>query len=245
VKAKAASPTAKTAVDREARARTAAEHISQRPRTSRELPTTRDGGRLTAFAVWPWDYTSPVLALPAGPGLVGAVLLGVGCALAGCCFVLALRGLRPLLAGSAPAGAGVAGLAAIAAAAAIGFTPYASWRIVQDLRYTVQIPEFVAERIGAYERDLDGAAFDRVAAIIPKGDTYFTAAGPAPGASEFPQWSAAALVPRMPVRDVEDADWVVALDVDPHTLGVPVEKVRRIPTSYGRQATIYVARVAR
>jgi hypothetical protein len=186
-----------------------------------------------------------VLALPAGPGLVGAVLLGVGCALAGCSFVLALRGIRPLLDGTGSTGVGVAGLAAIAAAAAIGFTPYASWRIVQDLRYTVHIPDSVAERIGAYERDLDGAAFDRVAAIVPKHATYFTAVGRAPGATEFPQWSAAALVPRIPVRGVEDADWIVTLGLDPHTLGVPLEKVRRIPTSYGPQATVYVARVAR
>jgi len=186
-----------------------------------------------------------VLALPAGPGLVGAVLLVAGCVLGGYAFLLAVRGLRPLLAGAGPAGVASVGVAAVAAAAAIGFTPYASWRIVQDLRYTAQIPEHVAERIGAYERDLDGAAFDRVVAIVPKSDTYVTAVGPAPGASEFPQWSAYWLAPRVPVREVADADWVVTLGRDPHTLGVPLGKVREIPTSYGKAATIYVARVAR
>jgi hypothetical protein len=186
-----------------------------------------------------------VLALPAGPGVVGAALLAVGFALACWAFVLAVRGLRPLVAGSGAAGVAVTGVAAISAAAAIGFTPYASWRIVQDLRYTVQIPEFVAERIGAYERDLDGAAFDRVAAIIPEGDTFFTAAAPVAGAGEFEPWSRVTLVPRIPVRNAVDADWVVTLGIDPHTFGIPLEKVRVIPTTYGKKATVYVARVAR
>jgi hypothetical protein len=186
-----------------------------------------------------------VLALPAGPGLVGAVLLGAGCALAGCSFLLAVRGLRPLVAGSGSAGVAVAGVAAIAAAAAIGFTPYASWRIVQDLRYTVQIPEFVAERIGAYERTLDGAAFDRVAAIIPEDETYFTAAAPVSGAADFDSWSRVVLVPRIPVRDPSDADWVVTLGLDPRSLGVPLAKVLAVPTTYGKAATIYVAKVVR
>ena len=137
------------------------------------------------------------------------------------------------------------GISSLALATALAGAPYLCWRIVQDVRYTRGISEFVAERIGAYEYDLEGSAFDRLAARLPEQTTYFVDPGHTTGSGNFAEWARTALLPRIPVGTPQAAQWVVTLGVDPRTLGVELEDVQTVPTSYGPDATIYLGRVAR
>jgi hypothetical protein len=191
-----------------------------------------------------------VIALPTSPGAVGAALLACGCVIGAIVAVLSYRRFGPVRWNARTPEGAVAGVAAVALATAIGAAPYLSWRIVQDLRYTTRIDAFVAERIGAYEHDLEGRAFDRLAMMIPERATYYVDAYPdAPGDPDFEQWTRYALLPRLAVSSPERADWVIILGANPRFWLdgglVPLSSVRELETSYGPRATIYVGEVAR
>ena len=137
-------------------------------------------------------------------------------------------------------------VASLALATGVAAAPFVAWRVVHDLRYTVQIPGFVAERIVPYENDLDGRVFDRLAAAIPEGDTYFVETTSGPGIDVFEGWARTFLLPRLAVSDPEVADWIVSMGVHPTLLGVRVSSVRIVPTSYGEDAPkTYLAKVVR
>ena len=185
-----------------------------------------------------------MLALPTGVSGLGVVLLACGLVAAVALAAFLWTGLRASL-GRGASGA-TALVAALALASALGPAPFFAWRIVQDLRYTTTLPGRIAERMGAYESFLDAASFDTIAAAIPPGDTYFVASTKEGGGLFFLPWARTALLPRIAVGDPHDADWLLTYGVDPRALGLEVEGVREIPTSYGGSAPrTYLARVAR
>jgi len=182
-----------------------------------------------------------MLGLPTGVGAVGAALLACGLAAAAALAAASWSRLRAGLGSGAPAL-----VAALALVSALGPAPFLAYRIVQDLRYTTAIPGRVAERMGAYEGFLDGAAFDLVVAAIPPGDTFYAEFVKEQGGLNFLPWAQTALLPRIAVADPGEADWILTYGVDPRRVGVRVEDVREIPTSYGdRSPEMYLARVAR
>lgn len=182
-----------------------------------------------------------MIALPEDPGVGGAVVLALGLLLAAAAAPLFWRRLRFLLDPAGPAGPPAAIVLAVAIVSAVGTAPFLSWRVVQDLRSTSQISRFNAERIGAYEGNLNAAAFDTAAVLIPPGDTYFVAAVGL-GKGDFAAWARTFLLPRIAVESPSDAEWILTLGVDPRSVGVVVDGVRQID-AYGEGT--FIARVVR
>ena len=176
-----------------------------------------------------------MIALPEDPGVGGAVVLALGLLLGAAAAPWVWRRFQAL-AGSRSAAA----LLSLALVSALATAPFLSWRIVQDLRYTVTIPREVAERIGAYEGDLNGGAFDLVLEAIASDETYYLAAGGGLGSGDFGAWAHTVLLPRIAVDDPAKADWILTLGLDPRTVGPRVDRVR-VLTTY--QDGMYLARV--
>ena len=185
-----------------------------------------------------------MIALPSSPGAYGTALIVAGLVLGSALGWVAWGRLRRLFGGGGAATTAVAGVLAVALASSVGLAPFLAWRVVQNLRYTSRIQRPIVERIAAYENNLDGAAFDKVARIIPRHATFYVEASD-PVRMNFAPWALSALLPRIAVGEPAQAQWILTLAIDPRTLGVPLASVRRIPTGYGDAAPVYLARVAR
>ena len=184
-----------------------------------------------------------MIALPSSPGPYGTALIVAGLVLGSVLGWVVWGRLRRRLGAGGATTAAVAGVLAAALASSVGLAPYLAWRVVQDLRYTSKIQRPIVERIAAYENNLDGAAFDEVAQIIPRHATFYVKASD-PTRMNFELWALSALLPRIALSDPGQAQWILTLGIDPRTLGVALATVRRIPTSYGDAAPVYLARVA-
>jgi len=181
-----------------------------------------------------------VIALPEDPGFGGAVALVLGLLVGIAAAPFVWRRLCSLLGSSEGASRSTAAVLAVAFVSAIGTSPFLSWRIVQDLRYTVSISQDVAERIGAYEGDLNGGSFDLVLETIPADETYYLADGGGLGSGDFAAWAHTVLLPRIAVDDPAKADWILTLGVNPRSVGPRVDSVR-VLTTFGDG--MYLAKV--
>ena len=137
----------------------------------------------------------------------------------------------------------LATLATLATTVAAG--PFVLWRVVEDIRYTSRLTAQQAEEIGANMNGLDERVFDRVRELVPPDATYAIEA--APGLDRrireaLPKWAAFSLLPRVPVADLERADWIVSWGVPPSRLGLDVAEQRVILTD-DEPPSWYVARI--
>ena len=185
-----------------------------------------------------------VIALPSAPGTFGTALIVLGLILGAVVAAVAWRRLRVLLAPTGGATSGVAAVLAAALASSVGLAPFIAWRIVQDVRYTTMIPRPTVERIAAFENNLSGDAFDRIASVLPRDATYYVKVAD-PTKQNFEFWARSVFLPRIAVADPQEAEWLVLQGIDPLTLGVRIASVKAIPTSYKDDPPVYVARVAR
>lgn len=137
-------------------------------------------------------------------------------------------------------------VAAALAASSLAVAPITAWAIVVDLRAAHGLTEREAARIGPEENKLDTATIDRVAALIPRDQTYalvFRESVDPNRALVFRLWSLTALIPRVARTDPISAQWVVSWGVPPRDLDVRLANVRRLELAGGADPPIYVGRV--
>lgn len=136
----------------------------------------------------------------------------------------------------------LATLVTLASTVAAG--PFVLWRVVEDIRYTSRLTSEQAERVPADVNGIDEEVLERVRTIVPPDATYAIAAGRAVADRERPlrTWSTLSLLPRIPVSDPEDAEWVVTWGLPPSRLGVDVAD-ERVIVAPDEPPNWYVARV--
>jgi hypothetical protein len=132
-------------------------------------------------------------------------------------------------------------------AVGIAAVPYATWRIVEDIRYTSALDPWLAQNYGVSVYEVHPALYDRVRALVPAGDTYYLRAGKTrdPASAEaFRQWALTALLPRVSVVDPSQAQWLLTLGVDPRAIGPPVDRVWLVRQAGQGVPAAYLGRVA-
>jgi hypothetical protein len=155
---------------------------------------------------------------------------------------LAARFKRWPSSGARAAGA----VAAALVASTLAVAPVTAWGIFSDIRAAHRLSERDAERIGPEENLLDTSVIDRVAALIPRGDTYALVLSQTVDVDRrrvFRLWSLPALLPRIASKDPSSSDWVVSWGVSPPDLGVSVADVHVLEHRQGSLPPVYVARV--
>ncbi|HST16924.1 MAG TPA: hypothetical protein VLK36_04600 [Gaiellaceae bacterium] len=188
-----------------------------------------------------------MLALPAHPGRIGALLLAVGLLLGAVVAVVVWRRLRRSLAGHEAATA-VAALVAFVLASTVAAAPFVAWRIVEDARYTSALTRAEAERAGGESAHVDPEVIAALGRRMPADATYAVVASPVVGGqvTAFSQWAGYALLPRTQVGEPARAEWILSWDRNPRSLGVPLRAVRTRVTAGGPAPhTYYLARVRR
>jgi hypothetical protein len=132
-------------------------------------------------------------------------------------------------------------------AVGVAAVPYASWRIVEDIRYTSALDPWLAQNYGVSVYEVHPALYDRVRELVPDRDTYYLRASqtrdPA-SIQAFRQWALGALLPRVSVTDPWQAKWLLTLGVDPRTIGPPVDRVWVVRQAGQGVPTAYLGRVA-
>lgn len=119
-------------------------------------------------------------------------------------------------------------------AAVLAALAVAAWHLPGELRgwdnraaaarsWSRQLP--AASQFG-----IDPAAFSRAAALLPRDAVFYVATpkGSALPALAFPNLAASQLLPRRRTLELSQARWVLAFEVDPRRLGVPVRRVVRL-----------------
>jgi hypothetical protein len=89
---------------------------------------------------------------------------------------------------------------------------------------------------------------DRIAAIVPRHATYLMVRDPAldPDLSGvFRVWALTSLLPRVVVRNPDDAQWVVALGKRPEAFGLKARDARAVRATHGSRLVAWVGRTAR
>lgn len=179
-----------------------------------------------------------MLGLPSSPGALGYVLLLAGFVGAAALVVRLLRGSpRPP----------VLVACAACAVATLGSGPFFVWRFVEDIRYTTGLNRSDYDGAGPIQAFLQPYLLDTVPALIPRGDTYFTAVGDVPydaARKAFPSLALQTLFPRISTDDARRADWIVAWGVDPRSVA-PVRQVVVARARSGVYPAVFVARVRR
>jgi hypothetical protein len=139
-------------------------------------------------------------------------------------------------------------IAAALVASSLAVAPVTAWAMVSDIRASQRLSARDAERIGPEDNGFDTSVTDRVAASIPRDDTYalvFSDRVDPDRSSVFRVWALSALLPRVAVMDPSSSDWIVTWGVSPRDVGVPVADVQRLEVRGGADPPVYVARVAR
>jgi len=188
-----------------------------------------------------------MLALPAHPGHVGALLLALGLVVGAIVAVVVWRRLRPSLTGSEAATAATL-MTALVLGSTVAAAPFVAWRIVQDFRFTSKLTRAEAERAGAESAHVDPQVIAALGRRMPRRATYAVigSAAVVPSFTAFWQWAGYSLLPRTQVSNPAQAQWILSWDRDPRTLGVRLGPVRRQVTSGGVSPhTYYLARVQR
>jgi hypothetical protein len=184
-----------------------------------------------------------VEGLPQQPGAVGFALLGLGL-VAG-----VLYGLHVLrrVSGGFEGDRAAAWIVAVVVAAAVGGAPFIAWRIVEDIRYTSSIDDWLVPRYGVSVFEVHPEIFDNAAARIPAGDTYYVASAPGldrTTRAAFRQWALGYLLPRAAVADPADAEWILTLGVRPSSVGPAVEQTWLMKGPVSGLPPAYLGRVA-
>ena len=139
-------------------------------------------------------------------------------------------------------------IAAALVASSLAVAPVTAWAMISDIRASQRLSARDAERIGPEENGFDTSVTDRLAALIPRDDTYalvFSDRVDPARAAVFRVWSLSALLPRIAVTDPSSSDWIVTWGVPPRDVGVPVADVRPLELRGGSDPPVYVARVVR
>lgn len=174
------------------------------------------------------------------------LLLAFGALLGVAVFVAWWRRLRPRFPDDR-LGAAALAVVLLAFCSALAVVPYSAWRIAEDIDHTSSLSRSEAETTGASLNSLSPGVFDELRRAIPPGDSYFVDVAPdigSPPSDAFPEWSASALLPRLPVRSPERADWIVTWGIPPDSYDVPLARVRVVAPASERLPEAYLARVA-
>jgi hypothetical protein len=191
-------------------------------------------------------YTQRVLALPAGSGRTAVLLLALGAVLGLGVFAVGWPRLRARFSYDRLRALAV-GLALLGLCSAVTVVPYNAWRIADDIGHTSSLTRSEAEATGASLNSLSPDIFDDLRREIPPGDTYYVDAASriaSPPRDAFLEWSATALLPRLPVRTPERADWIVTWGIPPGRYHIPLGSVRVFARASARMPETYLARVA-
>jgi hypothetical protein len=161
---------------------------------------------------------APVQGLPQGIGPLAAALLVAGFALGTVYAVLAQRRLAAAFTASGTTGTIAAWTLAAALAVGVGVTPFVTWRVAEDLRYTTSLDDWIAERYGVSVAEVHPSIYDRLQQLVGPTQTYTVRVDPSlPSEARlaFDQWALTTLLPRRAVADLGRADWLVTLGVRP------------------------------
>jgi hypothetical protein len=180
-----------------------------------------------------------MLGIPSGLSPTGAACLLVGILVVALLAWWKRRSLPADAVGRAAAGCLLFTLA---------FTPFLTWRIVEDLRLTTSMTAYDRNAAGPVQAFLQPYLLDPVRAIIPPSATYATITGPGvkyPTATEaLPALAMTTLFPRKGVFDPKQADWVIAWGT-PLRGAVPVDRVVVARPAQGGYPAVVVGRVRR
>ena len=149
---------------------------------------------------------------------------------------------------STPRARAAGAIAAALVASSLAAAPVTAWAVISDIRDARQLSPRESERIGPEENRLETAVVDRVAALVPPGDTYalvFPELADPDRILVFRLWALSALLPRVAVKDPESSDWFVGWGISPRAAGVPVMDVEVLKFSNRSDPPVYVGRVAR
>jgi hypothetical protein len=174
------------------------------------------------------------------------LLLAFGAVLGLAVFVACWRRLRPRFPDDR-LGAAALAIVLLALCSALAVVPYSGWRIAEDIGHTSSLSRSEAETTGASLNSLSPGVFEKLRRAIPLGDAYYIDVAPdigSPPGDAFREWSASALLPRLPVRSPERADWIVTWGIPPDSYGVPLARVRVVARASKRLPEAYLARVA-
>ena len=174
------------------------------------------------------------------------LLLALGAVLGLVAFTVGWRRLRAGFPDDR-SGALALGVVLVGLCSALAVVPYSAWRLAEDIGETSSLSRTEAETTGASLNSLRPDVFEELRRAIPPGDTYYVDAASrigSPSRDAFLEWSATALLPRLPVRSPERADWIVTWGIDPGSYDVPLARVQQLERSSARLPETYLARVA-
>jgi hypothetical protein len=174
------------------------------------------------------------------------LLLALGAVLGLAVFAVGWRRLRPRFSDDR-LGALAFGLAMLGLCSALAVVPYNAWRVAEDIGQTSSLSRSEAETTGASLNSLRPEVFEELRRAIPPGDSYYVDAAArigSPPRDAFIEWSATALLPRLPVPSPERADWIVTWGIPPGRYDVPLGSVRVLGRASARMPETYLAQVA-
>ena len=124
--------------------------------------------------------------------------------------------------------------------------PFTAWAVVKNTRTSRDLPAFAAGRFGPENEGVDTTVIDRAARLIPNRSTYAIVISPHANqavAGVFDVWAGAELLPRVKVRDLREARWIISFGAPPRRLGVTVRSVRLIASHRSPRLDAWVAAV--
>jgi hypothetical protein len=128
----------------------------------------------------------------------------------------------------------------------LALAPVTAWAIMSDIRAAKRLTDREAATLGVEERDVDTALVDRVAELIPPGESFALRIAEDVNperATVLRLWALPALLPRLAVPEPRQADWIVTWGVDPRELAVPVGDVAVLHSRFPSDPPFYVGRV--
>ncbi len=130
----------------------------------------------------------------------------------------------------------------------LAFSPYITWRIVEDVRYTSSLNSWIADRYGVSVAQVHPAIFDAAAAHMLIHAHYYlaTSSNVDPTRRQaFEQWAAGWLLPRVATATPEQAGWILTLGVKPRAVGPPLKRTWRIWPAVTGTPPAYLGEVRR
>ena len=174
--------------------------------------------------------------LPQSPGAIGIGMIVLGLVVAALAIVWFRRSaavFTPVLA---------------IALTLIAFSPYITWRIVEDVRYTSSLNSWIADRYGVSVAQVHPAIFDAAAAHMPLHARYYLATAPNVDPTRrqaFEQWAAGWLLPRVATATPGQAGWILTLGVMPRAVGPALRRTWRIWPAVTGAPPAYLGEVRR
>jgi hypothetical protein len=175
-----------------------------------------------------------VEGVPQNPNAVGLAAIVLGLVL-GAVFLLRARRTQSLV-------------SLTVATLALAAFPYVAWRVVEDIRYTSNLDSWLANRYGVSVFRVHPAIFDNAETHMTRDARYYLVSSPKLDATRraaFAQWAAGWMLPRVAVASPGRADFVLALGVDPRSVGVPISHVWRVMPALQGTPAAYLGEVGR